>query len=291
MYDVTDLFLLNFDNNRNGLFIKGSLVPGRIQRLKTVLLSYPCRFSVGIAISGYLLLSTLFFLVYSTYTHLALYIHTFQFITVIIAVFLFLVVYGYLKKKKELIEQQTKQDEINSLRRLSWGDFELLIREYFRQQAFKLVKPKFTHQCGEVDLLFYKKNTHYIVQCRHWRSKTIGISTVRELYEVLLQMKKNKLIIISSGNYTHEAKAFASDKPIQLVSGDELLLIMQKINISEVVLDNVNKENIDYCPACGDLLIKQRIQNSRYLGQDFYICIRYPQCQYQQKLAQMGAVD
>jgi restriction system protein len=54
------------------------------------------------------------------------------------------------------------------------------------------------------------------------------VSAVRDLYGTILNEGANKGILVTTANYGPDAYEFAKDKPITLLSGNELLYLLQK---------------------------------------------------------------
>ena len=71
------------------------------------------------------------------------------------------------------------------------------------------------------DLVLKKDGNLFLVQCKQWRSYKVDVRVVREMYGVMTAKQANGVIIITSGLFTQEAKSFATDKPIDLVEGNQ----------------------------------------------------------------------
>jgi restriction system protein len=54
--------------------------------------------------------------------------------------------------------------------------------------------------------------TGWIVQCKHWRSRLVGVKPLRELWGVLSDEKADGAIFITSGSFSADALAFAQGK-------------------------------------------------------------------------------
>lgn len=55
---------------------------------------------------------------------------------------------------------------------------------------------------GGVDLRLRKNGQITLVKCKHWKSKNVGITVVRELYGVMTAAKANNGILATFGNFT-----------------------------------------------------------------------------------------
>ncbi len=81
-----------------------------------------------------------------------------------------------------------------------------------------------------LDLVLSKNNKKILVQCNHWKTKKVGVKTVRELYGVLVDSGADEVNIVCSGNYTNDAKLFVKNKPVYLINGSELLTLIENLD-------------------------------------------------------------
>ncbi len=85
---------------------------------------------------------------------------------------------------------------------------------------------------GGVDIVAYDDSPitggKYVVQCkRYGQSKKVGVGEVRELYGVVQAEGANKGILITSSSFTSHALAFSEGKPIELIDGTKLGLLLE----------------------------------------------------------------
>lgn len=130
------------------------------------------------------------------------------------------------KKRSKLLDEQSS---FESIRSMSWQNFELLVGEAFRRQGYQVRELGGGGPDGGVDLLLFKDGKKSIVQCKRWKTYSVGVSPVRELYGVMVAAHAQESIFVSSGQYTNEAKQFAKGKPIHLIDGHALLKLVQKV--------------------------------------------------------------
>jgi restriction system protein len=124
------------------------------------------------------------------------------------------------KKRAKLLDSQSS---LESIRSMSWQDFELLVGEAFRRQGYQVQEMGGGGPDGGVDLVLLKDGKKSVVQCKRWKTYSVGVSPVRELYGVMVAAHAQECIFVSSGKYTNEAKQFAKGRPIQLIDGPELI--------------------------------------------------------------------
>ena len=186
-------------------------------------------------------------------------------------------------KSKHRIKLLDKQSGIDSIRNMSWQDFELLVGEAFRRKGFEVKENGGGGSDGGIDLVLTKNSKKSIVQCKRWKTFSIGVPLIRELYGVMTSERANDCIFVSSGNYTAEARLFAEDKPIWLIDGSELLEMVAGVQVQP----NIKKPSSSYqqpiatspeCPLCGSAMVKRTARKGANAGNEFWGCSAYPGC-------------
>jgi restriction system protein len=120
---------------------------------------------------------------------------------------------------------QLHSDAVNradGIAQMSWREFEVLVGEHFRQLGFSVTVTGGGGPDGGVDVLLRKGSDRYLVQCKHWRARRVGVEAVRELYGVMAAQRMAGGFVVTSGDFTEEARAFASGREVQLINGQAL---------------------------------------------------------------------
>lgn len=202
-------------------------------------------------------------------------------------IFAFIILVGALMsffnqlKRKKLLENT---DKLESIRQLSWQEFELLVGEYFRRKGYVVQENGGGGADGGVDLVLTKASQKTIVQCKRWKNVQVGVSPVRELYGVMVAEKASACIFVSSGRYTQEAESFASNKPIELIDGEALYKLINEVrstknsvNASSGLEKTMNQAST-VCPKCGSGMVERVAKRGQNIGKKFYGCSNYPSC-------------
>ena len=63
----------------------------------------------------------------------------------------------------------------------------------------------------------------YLVQCKHWKARQVGVATMRELFGVMTAEGAVGGFVVSSGTFTADAEEFARGHGIGLVPAQSLL--------------------------------------------------------------------
>ncbi|MCC6352448.1 MAG: restriction endonuclease [Verrucomicrobiae bacterium] len=124
--------------------------------------------------------------------------------------------------------------EGTNLAAMDWEDFEHLIRELFEKefsQAGGEVKVTRASRDGGVDAVVFDpdplRGGKIVIQAKRY-TNTVGVSAVRDLYGTVMNEGANKGILVCTSEYGPDAYEFAKGKPLVLLSGGELLHLLEK---------------------------------------------------------------
>lgn len=126
------------------------------------------------------------------------------------------------------------QIEGENLAAMDWEDFEHLIREMFEKEFASTggeVRVTRASRDGGIDAVIFDpdplRGGKIVVQAKRC-TNTVGVAAVRDLYGTLINEGANKGILVSTADYGPDAHEFARGKPITLLSGSELLYLLEK---------------------------------------------------------------
>lgn len=176
-------------------------------------------------------------------------------------------------------KQLDAQKSIETIRQLHWRNFEELVAEAYRRQGYRVTEGGFGAD-GGVDLELRKGEELILVQCKQWKARKVGVSVVREMFGVLTASNANKVLIICSGRFTQQAIDFASDKPIILIDGNELLSLVNDVQTEPKI--GTTKQAA--CPRCGSELVERQAKRGANAGNAFLGCSAFPKCRYTEEL-------
>lgn len=125
-------------------------------------------------------------------------------------------------------------DQSTNLAAMDWEDFEHLIREVFEKefaQGGGEVKVTQASRDGGVDAVAFDpdpiRGGKIVIQAKRYTS-TVGVAAVRDLYGTVLNEGATKGILVTTSDYGPDAYAFAKGKPLSLLSGANLLHLLQR---------------------------------------------------------------
>jgi len=175
-------------------------------------------------------------------------------------------------RRGELLDRQTS---VKSIKAVNWKDFEYLVSEAYRRQGYSVQENTFDGADGGVDLVLNKDGNRILVQCKNWRSRKVGVSTIRELFGVVTAESANEGIVVCSGYFTSEAMEFAKDKPITLVDGAALSQLIGDVQKSPQIKTSMKDSA---CPVCRSPMVMRTARRGKNAGNGFWGCSRFPKC-------------
>lgn len=187
-----------------------------------------------------------------------------------------LISFFHSRRKRDIFDRQTN---LQSIRELSWQEFEWLVSEAFRRQGYSVIERGGNAPDGGVDLELRKNGRKTIVQCKRWNAFNVNVSLVREAYGVMVAEGAQECIFVSSGKYTRDAKLFAKGKPIQLIAGKDLLELIKGLKAPQLSAPTLEPTAaVPTCPDCGSQMVSRFARRGRNAGGTFWGCSRYPAC-------------
>ena len=213
-------------------------------------------------------------------------------------------------RKKRLLDRLRN---LESIRDLPWRQFEELVAEAFRRDGFTVIENTYVGADGGVDIRLRKGGESYLVQCKNWRKRRIGVKTVREMRGVLAAGSAEEVFIVCSGTFTAEAVRFAEGQPIKLIDGDKLMRMIARVRrdglervyeahatrqqqeplageVRELEPHGIDSEHLDApnCPRCGGNLVVRTARKGKHAGWRFWGCETFPKCRFVRSFAEIN---
>ena len=183
-------------------------------------------------------------------------------------------------KRRRLVDEQ---QSLETLRATSWKDFECLVAEAYRRQGFTVDYSLSKGSDGGVDLVLQKDGRKSLVQCKQWKTFSVGRPVLQQMFGIMTAEKADEVIIVTSGRFTDEARAFASGKPIQLLDGPNLLGLVRSVQAGREAGPKAEPEPAQApipprCPRCGKEMVLRTARRGSQAGGKFWGCPSYPAC-------------
>lgn len=124
-------------------------------------------------------------------------------------------------------------DQGSNLAAMDWEDFEHLIRELFEREFRKHgaeVRVTRASRDGGVDAVVLDpdpiRGGKIVIQAKRY-TNTVSVAAVRELFGTVNAEGATKGILVTTADYGPDAYEFAKGKPLTLLSGSNLLHLLQ----------------------------------------------------------------
>lgn len=109
-------------------------------------------------------------------------------------------------------------------------EFEVLVKDLLTKMGFQTSMTKITGD-GGIDIDAYNPEPivggKVVVQCKRYAG-TIGSPVIRDLYGAMTSVRASKGILITTSDFSVEARRFAEDKPLELINGRQLVQLLNR---------------------------------------------------------------
>ena len=108
-------------------------------------------------------------------------------------------------------------------------EFENLVGNLFTQMGLE-TKQTQTSRDGGVDAIAYDSRPilggKIVIQAKRYKN-TVGVGAVRDLFGTMMNEGASKGILVTTSGYGKDAFEFASNKPIEMINGGQLLYLLE----------------------------------------------------------------
>jgi restriction system protein len=174
--------------------------------------------------------------------------------------------------RRDLLDSQKG---LEALRALSWQNFERLVGEAYRRQGYVVEEVGGSAPDGGIDLVLHRQGSKVIVQCKRWKTVQVGVSSIREFYGVAVAENAERGIFVTTGTFTQDALDFADGKPLELVDGRRLAVLVEGVQAAKPA---AKASPAPECPKCGGEMVQRLAKRGVNAGREFWGCRRYPSC-------------
>ena len=185
-------------------------------------------------------------------------------------------------KKRHRIALLSKANQNPAeIEHLCWQDFERLIGQAYHQQGYSVTEIGGRGPDGGVDLVLQRDGLETLVQCKQWRQRRVGVSTIRELHGVVAQRRAAGGVVVTLGGFTSEAQEFAKESNIRLLDWEAVQVLLSGVDAGELRPQKRSDSlptSIPACCRCGATMVQRVARQGPHKGEVFFGCSRYPQC-------------
>ncbi len=179
-----------------------------------------------------------------------------------------------------------RANSTTALRAMSWQELEILVRAVYARMGYHAERTK-AGADGGVDVVLYKMSCKTVVQCKQWKSRTVGINIVRELLGSMTAEGADAGVIITCGTFTRDSQKFAQMNNIDLIDGIRFIDFVKPVRETAMIdfsspsaALSVTKRGVvaRNCPKCKGSMVVRIAANGVQRGSRFLGCSRYPVC-------------
>jgi restriction system protein len=170
---------------------------------------------------------------------------------------------------------------------ITWTEFQGLVAEAFRQQGCTLTEPSAQDAQEGIDLLAHKEQQTLLVQSRHWKTASVGVTEVREMADTVAIRGAAGGYVLSSGRFTAAAVEYAKGKALHLVDGGQLLEMLRAAKAAEGrrlapwepgAPDATSSWFMPQCPMCSSPMQLQMPAPGASDKGAYWLCTQAPTC-------------
>lgn len=207
------------------------------------------------------------------------------------------------QRRQQQVEMARRRKLVDYWMALSGVEFERELAIVFKHLGYDVQETPTSGDQG-IDLVLGKNGATTIVQCKSHKS-SIGPATARELLGSLVASGADNSILACTGGFTQGVRDFVKDKPIDLISAEELATLCDSLNVPELQTVDTSDRGIGKkqssshsqrkhkrrkqgdkgyspviyalptcpTPGCGSTMVSRTGKRGRFWG-----CPRYPKC-------------
>lgn len=197
------------------------------------------------------------------------------------------------RERQVLVDRVAHSGSLAELDAMSWKQFERLVGEAFRLQGYEVAEIGGGGPDGGVDLVLNRGSERFLVQCKQWKALKVGVDIVRELLGVVASKGATGGFVVTSGQYTREARAFAEGRNLTLIDGPALQQMIASVRGVPAAAPDKAPTAAESpvtpttatpapatpdCPVCGKVMVRRVARLGGNAGSEFWGCTDYPQC-------------
>ncbi len=185
------------------------------------------------------------------------------------------------RRGQALVRDVQASRHVEALNGMSWREFEQLVAAAYRQQGYRVTETGGGGPDGGVDVVLKKGSETFLVQCKQWKALKVSVDVVRQLYGVMAARGAAGGFVVTSGQFTADAHAFAQGRNIMLVDGPALKGLIQsgrQASVTPPPAPVTARAMAPVCPKCDGAMTKRVAKQGANAGREFWGCLGYPGC-------------
>ena len=111
---------------------------------------------------------------------------------------------------------------LDRLRAMPWNDFAGAVASTYARQGYEVQRL----DGAPTDFVLRRAGRTTLVSCKRWKATRTGIEPLRELDAERRPREADECIYFAAGEVTGQARAFAAERNIRLMDGDDLARLL-----------------------------------------------------------------
>ena len=121
-------------------------------------------------------------------------------------------------------------ERLQAARELSWDQFSAVVVAAYQREGYTVAPA----QKSAHDYTLTQQGRVTLLQCRRWKVNLLGVGPLEELARAVAREDAYKGLCIAAGKVSPQARAFVDGKPLALVTGMDLAVLLGNLkNISK----------------------------------------------------------
>ena len=170
---------------------------------------------------------------------------------------------------------------------LTWTEFQGLVAEAYRQQGCTVTEPSAQDAQEGIDLLAHKDQQTLLVQSRHWKTASVGVTEIREMADTVAIRGAAGGYVLTAGRFTAAAVEYSQGKSLHLVDGGQLLEMLRAAKAAESrrlspwepgAPEATSSWFVPQCPVCTSPMQLQMPTRGGPSSGAYWLCTQAPTC-------------
>jgi Phage integrase family/Restriction endonuclease/Topoisomerase DNA binding C4 zinc finger len=124
-----------------------------------------------------------------------------------------------------------------------------------------------------VDVILEDSKDKMLVQCKHWKTRQIGVHTIRDLHSVVVTERATGGIVATCGTFSDDARALGKTAGIECVDGAALIGLIASTRGDLPSAPTPAADQPPACPKCAEAMVRRHSARGPFWG-----CSTYPRC-------------
>jgi hypothetical protein len=128
---------------------------------------------------------------------------------------------------------RSESELVGQFRAIDWFHFEKVVAVVCRKLDYAVTRRGGANPDGGIDLLLEKNCERRAIQCKHWKTRQVGVRHVREFLGALADAGVQKGSFVTLDGCTAEAQALAERHDIEVIDESQLAAMLKAVDAAQ----------------------------------------------------------